>query len=247
MRRLLVAIVFLNAPLAGASSDPDVDRVSDAIEDATNALRKTRELAPLATVPALEKAAQDFADFMARTDKYGHRADGRTPSQRAAAAGYDYCLVAENIASQYRSGGFASHELARALSDGWEGSASHRKNMLDPDATETGVAVARSKRTGTYYAVQLVARPRSAMAQFAIANLAGVAVSYRIDGEPATIKPQKTRKLGRCRPPEIVVLGTGKDRGGRETFHPRNGDRILITSDAAGIVGATLVPARAAR
>ncbi len=35
-----------------------------------------------------------------------------------------------------------------------------RKNMLAPEVTETGVAVARSGKTGRYYAVQMFGRPR---------------------------------------------------------------------------------------
>ena len=44
--------------------------------------------------------------------------------------------------------------------EGWERSAAHRKNMLDRDATEIGVAVAHSPRTGRYYGVQVFGRPR---------------------------------------------------------------------------------------
>lgn len=35
---------------------------------------------------------------MAKTGKYGHAADGRKPAERAAAHGYEYCIVRENIA-----------------------------------------------------------------------------------------------------------------------------------------------------
>jgi hypothetical protein len=49
----------------------------------------------------LEATAQDFADYMARTDRYGHSADGRQARERTKAHDYSFCLIAENIA--YRS------------------------------------------------------------------------------------------------------------------------------------------------
>jgi uncharacterized protein YkwD len=78
---------------------------------------------------------------MARTGKYGHAADGRRPPQRAAAAGYDYCLVAENIAYQYRSSGY-----------------------------ESGAKLAAELVEGRYFAVQMLGRPKSAAIRFSVQN-----------------------------------------------------------------------------
>src|SRR5207253_2501467 len=119
---------------------------------------------------ALADTARDFAEFMARTDRYGHEADGQQPSQRATAHGYGYCMVAENIAFQYSSAGFRSGELARRFVEGWKQSPGHRHNMLEPDATETGVAVAQSPKSGRYYAVQMFGRPQALRVAFRIAN-----------------------------------------------------------------------------
>ena len=85
--------------------------------------------------------AQAFADYMARTDRYGHTADGNQPSDRAKARGYDYCIVLENIAYAFNSEGFTGEKLAGQFVTGWQNSPGHRRNMLDPDVTETGVAV----------------------------------------------------------------------------------------------------------
>jgi uncharacterized protein YkwD len=50
---------------------------------------------------------------MARTGIYGHVADGRQPVDRAAAEGYDACIVSENIARLYRSAGYDAVALPR--------------------------------------------------------------------------------------------------------------------------------------
>src|SRR5258708_1068428 len=78
--------------------------------------------------PTLGKAAQYFADYMARTNRYGHKADSTTPADRAKKFGYEYCIVAENIAYAYSSGGFTTQELVKEFFDGWKVSPGHRKN-----------------------------------------------------------------------------------------------------------------------
>jgi uncharacterized protein YkwD len=129
---------------------------------ATNRLRDEAGLPPLKADERLARAALDFARYMAQSDRYGHQADGREPSQRVEAAGYDWCMVAENIGWQYDSRGFDTATLARRLVDGWEKSPPHRGNMLDKRPREIGIGTAQSPRTGRHYAVQLFARPCAA-------------------------------------------------------------------------------------
>ena len=128
---------------------------------AINRLRDQAGLPALKTDERLARAALDFARYMAQTDHYGHQADGREPSQRVEAAGYDWCMVAENIGWQYHSRGFDTATLASRLVDGWEKSPPHRGNMLDKRPREVGIATAQSRRSGRHYAVQLFARPCS--------------------------------------------------------------------------------------
>lgn len=90
-----------------AEAVPSLARVEVSVTEATNEFREDNRRRALTVHPALVKSAERFAGYMARTGKYGHDADGRTPGQRL----------------------------------------------------NTGVAVARSPRTGYYYAVQLFARP----------------------------------------------------------------------------------------
>jgi uncharacterized protein YkwD len=161
----LVAVGMLLIPTApGFARDhatPDPGLVGTIIIAATNDLRTGQGRPALAVDPRLTEAAREFAAFMARTDKYGHDADGTTPSARARKHGFDYCLIAENIAYQYSSAGFETAELARKFFDGWRASAPHRKNMLEKGATHTGVAIARSGKSGKFYAVQMFGRPRA--------------------------------------------------------------------------------------
>jgi uncharacterized protein YkwD len=56
----------------------------------------------VALSPQLMEAAQDFAKFMASTDKYGHIAGSR-PAAWAKQHGYNYCIISENIATSTAS------------------------------------------------------------------------------------------------------------------------------------------------
>jgi hypothetical protein len=89
---------------------PDLPQVQEQIVELTNELRRREGLEPLHVNSELNEAAGYFADYMARTDKYGHTADGRTPADRASAHGYDYCLVLENIAYVFRSAGYPTEQ-----------------------------------------------------------------------------------------------------------------------------------------
>ena len=175
----------------------------------------------------LEAAAQDFARFMARTGKYGHTADGRRPPQRAAAPGYDYCLVAENIAYRYRSSGYDSGaKLAAELVEGWKNSPEHRHNMLLPAATETGVGVAQGQH-GPYFAVQMFGRPKSAAIRFSVENRSGETVQYSAGGRSYTLAPRVTRTHTVCRRPELSIGAPGSKE--KYTTRPTDGARYTVT------------------
>jgi uncharacterized protein YkwD len=161
MKRLMAFVLLATTPAwAQPSPIPDMARVAELVVEGTNHFRHDHGLGPVTPERRLSGAAREFAAYMAQADRLDHAADGRQPWGRARAQGYDYCLVAENIAFQYDSRGFATAQLAHELVSGWERSAGHRKNMLERDAVDTAVAIARSPRTGRYYAVQMFGRPR---------------------------------------------------------------------------------------
>ena len=112
---------------------PDLAEAARLIVEETNRFRQEQDRPELKTSPRLEATARDFAAFMARTDKYGHDADGSHPDARVTKHGYEYCIVGENIAFEFNSEGFATEELAGKFFEGWMNSPPHRKNLLDAE------------------------------------------------------------------------------------------------------------------
>jgi uncharacterized protein YkwD len=214
------------------NQSPDLGDVVERIISRTNAFRHQKGRPTLATNPQLTATAQDFATFMARTNQYGHTADGQQPAARAQAHGYDACLIAENIAYQDNPAGFTTEALAQEFFQGWQHSPDHRENLLDPAITETGVGVAQSERTGAYYAVQLFGRPTSQQIEFQITNTSNVVIPYTIDGQMMSLLPQSTHIHQQCRPAEVTFYWP--DTQEQKTVHPKSGNRYTIVRGDAG-------------
>lgn len=214
--------------LAGAAvAQPQIDEVQRSIVQQTNRFRVSQGLAAVKPSPLLERTAQAFAAYMARTDRYGHDADGRTPPERAQAQGYDYCLVAENIAYEFSSADFATQDLAQRFERGWEQSPPHRANMLDRDAAEIGVAVAQSPTTRRYYAVQMFGRTLAEGRQFEISNKSSTTVAYEFEGKRYSLSPRTTRTHRVCRLAQIAMQLPGRQEP--STFTPANGERYVVS------------------
>lgn len=213
---------------------PEIEGVVKAIVQGTNGFREKEELAPLTVNAELTETAQYFADYMARTDRYGHTADDQQPAERAAAHGYEFCIVAENIAYQYSSTGFRTKVLAGKFVTGWKESPGHRRNMLDPDVTETGVAVAQSEQTGHYYAVQMFGRPKSQSLEFRIVNEADAEVQYELAGRTFTLPPRYERMHRLCRPSQSVLTipnPSESDPEATREIKPESGDRLVVSGE----------------
>lgn len=102
MRRSLPLLLLLLLCLATgvAAESPAGSMTADvekAIFEKTNQFRIKHHLTALTKSAERTDAASKFAKFMAKSEKYGHRADGTSPAKRAIAAGYKYCVVRENI------------------------------------------------------------------------------------------------------------------------------------------------------
>lgn len=218
---------------AADEKKPALAAVAKQVIDKTNAFRKKEGRSPVTVNASLGKAAAGFAAYMARTDRYGHTADGQRPADRAKKAGYEYCIVLENIAYQYHSRGFTTAALAEGFFEGWQTSPGHRRNMLDADVTETGAAVARSDTTGYYYAVQLFGRPKSKAITYSIANRSAVAVRYHIGEQSFTLQPNYTRTHTRCRPGD-VEFRTADGKETKRKVSPANQDRFVLTTGRGG-------------
>jgi uncharacterized protein YkwD len=211
--------------------NPDLDIVAGNIVERTNDFRNKFKLPALSEEKTLSESAADFAKFMAATGKYGHESDGKQPYERANLHGYDHCVVLENIALKFGSEGVAQEELISFFVEGWEKSPEHRKNMLDPDVTQTGVAVKHNGR-GYYYAVQMFGQPQSAMMRFEIYNRADIPLEFDLGGQKYTLDPNGIHELEICHPSAVVVIPRGSKNS--QTFNPANGDRFEYRKNPQG-------------
>ena len=220
------------SPPSAQTVRPDLPAVAIRVIDLTNAFRTRNGLLPVSIEPRLSHAAQDFADVLAAKDRLGHEIDGRAPAERAGAAGYRHCMVAENIAYLFDSVGFTTEQLAARLVHGWEQSAEHRRNMLLAPLMHIGVGVAQNAESGRYYAVQLFGRPSSAAIRFEVANGADVDLRYEVDRETFDLAPRVTRTHTRCTDASLAILAP--ESGERSGIRARDGARYVIVRDPAG-------------
>jgi hypothetical protein len=213
---------------------PDLPQTEAAIVELTNVFRKANALQEVKPNGVLAAAARAFADYLAKTGRFTHEADGRKPEDRALAQGYTYCLVAENLARNLNSRGFESRQLAREVVEGWKGSPGHRENMLLADATEIGVAVVRAPdKHPKFVSVQMFGRPESLKVTFSIQNQSPKPVHFRLGTEPDLVNPRETVTYGDCTPRVLAVDGALK---GQTQFQPRHGDWFIIrAADGRGI------------
>ena len=212
----------LLAAVPAMARTPDLPVVEKMVVQLTNELRQSEGRNPAVVDPRLQAAARGFAAFMARSDKYGHAADGREPAERAKASGYDYCYVSENISYQYSSDGFRTGELATRLVEGWKQSAGHRQNMLERSVTHTAVALAHSPSTGRYYAVQLFGRPRSERIAFRVRNDSGERLRYTIGKDGFALGVRDTHTHQRCGRDVLRLESGGKP------VEPRDGEEYVV-------------------
>lgn len=110
---------------------------------AINDLRAANRRSALRFSPTLGRVARAHAADMRRRNVMSHTGgDGSTPAQRATRAGYSWCRIAENVAA-------GQPDLASVM-QAWANSPGHRRNMLDLNITEVGIA-----QDGPYWAMVL--------------------------------------------------------------------------------------------
>jgi uncharacterized protein YkwD len=227
------------SPETGEQELRELSAVVELMLAQTQAFRQEHGLEPVEPSSELTATAEYFAQYMARTNEYGHGADGQRPSQRATAHGYDYCLVSENIGHLFSSQRVDDEELARQFVDGWQQSPEHRKNMLEPAVTQIGMAIAQSESSGYFFAVQMFGRPESAAIRFEIVNQSQDAVRYQMGEQTFELPPQYTRVHKRCRTAEIAFLAAKQDaehddQQQPQTLQVRSGERLTVTQATDG-------------
>ncbi|TYC50411.1 CAP domain-containing protein [Rhodobacterales bacterium] len=119
-----------------------------------NSYREQNGLPPLKHDPALDAVSQKMARHIAQRDSmdtWAHSAFGL--SQRLDKARYANYAGAENLGAGYA-------DLTAAFS-GWQGSAGHNKNLLNPYVTRVGIA-RTNRNTGKWriFWVMTLSRPR---------------------------------------------------------------------------------------
>jgi uncharacterized protein YkwD len=123
-----------------------------------NEARKKEKLEPVSLDPVLCRVAKAHTENMARQEKMAHKLDDKRVGDRVLAAGYDYRVVAENLACAEGE----PDDPAPAPADihkNWMESKGHRANILNGRYTQVGLAMVRSKK-GNYYYTQVFAAPR---------------------------------------------------------------------------------------
>ena len=102
------------------------------VTQALNDIRQKQGLAPVTYAPRLEDAARAHALDMAKHGYFAHEGrNGSSVGDRVRAAGYRWCVVAENLAKGRR-------DLAQVM-NGWAASPGHYQNMIHKKAAEVGL------------------------------------------------------------------------------------------------------------
>jgi hypothetical protein len=220
---------------------PNIPATEAAIIELTNVFRQSEKLGAVKSNAALTRAAKSFAEYLAKTGGFAHEADGRHPQDRAKAAGYGYCMVAENLAMNLDSRGFTVAKLAWQVVEGWKNSPGHRRNLLSPGATEIGVGIARAPgvKDPKYLSVQLFGRPESLKATVKVKNTLSSAVSYTLHGRATTINPGMLITHTSCQAGTITFDRAGNWLTGtsiKSTFEARDGTLFTLKTGAAGRV-----------
>ena len=144
-----------HAPVGKSPAAPP--RLSDLERDTVDAVNRERErqgLTPLSVSSTLTRIARTHSAYQAKVGKSGHVGEGGSqPADRANAGGVAWSVVAENVAMNL---GY-SDPVATAVR-GWMKSASHRKNILGPMFTQTGVGIVTAE-DGSIYFTQLFLDP----------------------------------------------------------------------------------------
>jgi uncharacterized protein YkwD len=115
---------------------------------AVNAFRTKNGRGSVVLDARLSKAAAMQSETQAKRNWIGHDGPGGSLAKdRAARAGYRAKIASENVASGQKS----FNDVMRS----WEGSAGHRENLLRPQVTAIGVAMAKTSSGRPYWTLVL--------------------------------------------------------------------------------------------
>ncbi len=131
------ALLANTASASGRSRPPaNHESMTKALLKLHNEQRADTGAPPLRMDDRLSAAAQDYAEFLARTGNFSHTSEG-TPGSRAREQGYRYHAIGENIAKGQTS--------PAMVVKSWMNSKGHRANILRKAFKDVGFGVATSK------------------------------------------------------------------------------------------------------
>ncbi len=136
--------------------------ISAVLVDLTNGDRAAHTVGGLSVNPLLTAAAQAKANDMAARGYFAHVSpDGKNSWYWFREAGYSFIYAGENLAVDF----YDSGDVERA----WMNSPTHRRNILDGNFTEIGIATAQGTYQGrpTTFVVQMFGTPARATAAVA--------------------------------------------------------------------------------
>ncbi|MFA5700451.1 MAG: CAP domain-containing protein [Desulfuromonas sp.] len=123
------------------------------ITDQINQIRAEKHLNKLEPSPNIARVARQYARRMVIEDFFSHYGpSGDSVADRVKEAGLDYRMVGENIFGSYNL-----DDPAAAAVNKWMQSPGHRKNILTPEFTQTGVGI--WKEGSRYRFVQVFLQP----------------------------------------------------------------------------------------
>ncbi|WP_254509939.1 CAP domain-containing protein [Anatilimnocola floriformis] len=138
--RLALIIVFTAITTASARAEngkPDSDKTRADLLKLHNRERREDGEKPLKLNSKLSEAAQEYAEYLAKSGEFSHSAKG-TMSSRVKDAGYKPRAVGENIAVGQKS--------TSSVLKSWMHSEGHKKNILSDKYSEVGFGIAKDKK-----------------------------------------------------------------------------------------------------
>lgn len=130
----VIFAIYVLGGFAAAASAKESDITASLVIKLVNEARKEADVEILTENPKLKAAAENKAQDMINRDYFAHISPlGESPWDLIVGQGYDYRFAGENLAIDYTS--------AKQQQQAWMESPLHRKNILNPEYKEIGVAV----------------------------------------------------------------------------------------------------------
>lgn len=140
-------LALTDMPLSSDIEDLSLTESNPLIQEVLNIVNQERQrggISPLRLHSRLNAAAQAHSNDMARNNFMGHTgSDGSSFVDRMKRHGYNFRRGAENVA--------AGQSSARDVMNSWMNSFGHRRNILNGNYRDIGIAYARGGRYGIYW------------------------------------------------------------------------------------------------